>query len=175
MADVKVAIVIPPKNFKDETLSMLSLLLSKKDIRSLVAGFGAKDSLGSHGAVAKLDVAVTSLDPATVDALIIADGPGVDSFRLYEYRPLLEIVRAFHESKRLVVGVGNGIKVLAKANVIRDAKIAAADKETASLVALYHGLQTDSTLVLDKNVITLSDSSKMEQLAERVAAALGTA
>jgi putative intracellular protease/amidase len=175
MDEVKVAIIIPPRNFRDETVSLLGLLLAKKDMAKVVASVNSKDCLGAHGAVVKPDATFAELDPVRMSAIILADGSGVDSFRLYEYRPLLDIVKAFHENNKLVVGIGNGIKIAAKANVLREAKVANTEKETESLVTLYRGVPAKANLVLDKNVLTLSDSSKIDELVMRLAEALGTA
>ena len=175
MEEVNVAIIIPPKNFKDETLSMLDLLLSKKDIKKVVASVSIKECTGYHGAVVRPDITFKELDPSRASALILADGPGVDSFKLYDYRPLLDIVKSFYDSKKMVVVIGNGIKIAARANVIRDTKVANVGKEEDNLVRLYRGVPTKSNLVLDKNVMTLSDSSRIGELVVRLSEALGTA
>ncbi len=175
MEEVKVAIIIPPMNFKDETLSTLVLLLAKKDITKVVASVNPKDCTGYHGAVVKPDATFKELDPARTSAIILADGPGVDAFKLYEYRPLLDVVKAFHDSNRMVVGIGNGIKIAAKANVLRERKVASTDKETENLVRLYRGVPVKGNLVLDKNSLTLSDSGKIEELVVRLSEVLGTA
>lgn len=174
MEDVNVAIIVPPKNFKDETLSLLDLLLAKKDIRKVVASVNSRDCTGYHGAVVRPDTTFKELDPSRISALIIADGPGVDSFKLYDYRPLLDMVKQFHDSRKVVVGIGNGIKVLARANVIRDTKVADIGKEAQDLVRLYRGVPAKAYLVLDKNVLTLSDSGKVDELVVRLSEALGT-
>lgn len=141
----------------------------------VVASVNSKDCTGYHGAVVKPDATFAELDPLRLSAIILADGSGVDSFRLYEYRPLLDIVKAFHDNNRLVVGIGNGIKIAAKANVLREAKVAGTEPETESLVRLYRGVPAKGHLVLDKNIMTLSDSGKIEELVERMSEALGTA
>jgi len=175
MEDIKVAIVIPPKNFRDETLSTLDLLLAKKDIKKEVSGFTSKDCVGFHGAVVKPDSKILSLDPVSTSALILADGPGVDSLKLYDYRPLLDIVKSFHDNKKVIVGIGNGIKIVARANIVRDTKIASNDKDVEKLVSLYRGLAvTNNYLVRDKSIITLSDPNKIDELVTLLSEELGS-
>lgn len=175
MEEVKVAIIIPPRNFKDETLSLLGLLLAKKDMGKVIASVNPKDCTGYHGAVVKPDATFSDLDSAHASAIILADGPGVDSFKLYDYRPLLDIVKRFHDAGKMVVGIGNGIKIAARANVLRDAKVASAGQEADDMVRLYRGVPAKGYLVLDKNVLTLSDPAKVDELVVRLSEALGTA
>jgi putative intracellular protease/amidase len=143
-------------------VSRLGLLLSKKDIGNAITSLNLKDCSGYHGAVVKPDAELIELDPTQIDALIIADGPGVDSLKLYDYRPLLDVVNAFHSQNKLVAGIGNGIKVLARANIIKETKIANVSREDEKLVRLYRGLVSDNTLVLDKKILTLSNPDRIE-------------
>jgi protease I len=164
MKEVKIAIIIPSRDFKDETLSELNLLLVKKDIKITVASTTLKDCTGYHGAIVRPDATLKDLDPAHIDALLLVDGPGVESMRLYDHRPLLDLIRVFYENKRLIAGIGNGIKSIARANIIKDKKIANVGKEDENLVRLYRGVPTDNYLVFDKNILTLSNSSKVDEL-----------
>lgn len=176
MEEVSVAVIIPPRNFRDETISMLGLLLAKKDIKRILASVNPKACTGYHGAVVKPDTTFKELDPARTSAIILADGPGVDAFKLYDYMPLLDIVKAFHDHNRVVAVIGNGIKIAARANVLRDTKVAAsADKEEDDLVRLYRGVPAKGHLVLDKNVLTLSNPERIDELVVRLSEVLGTA
>lgn len=172
MTDIRVAVIVAP-GFRDETVSALSLLLAKNGIVEELSGFSANECRGQHGATVKPKKVLTEVDPSDVSALIIADGPGMDELRLYNYRPLLNLVRAFGERNRLIAGIGNGIKVVARANVIRDARIAHVDDDTAKLVRLYHGTVTEDALVIDRNILTLSDHSKIAEMVSRMAKELG--
>ncbi|MCL5239221.1 MAG: DJ-1/PfpI family protein [Candidatus Marsarchaeota archaeon] len=151
---MRVAILIAPRDFKDETVSHLQLLLGKKDVETQIASLSLKPCTGYHGAVVKPQIEAQALEPNTFDAILVADGPGVDSLKLYDYRPLLDLLKAFHESKRKIAGIGNGIKVVARANIIKDAKIAKTDEETEKLVVLYRGKPAQDFVVADKNIVT---------------------
>lgn len=161
---MKVAMLIPQKDFKDETLSKLRLWFDKKDIEGVVASLTLKDCTGYHGAVVKPKAEARELEPTRYDVLLIVDGPGVDSMRLYDQRPLLDLLKAFHDSNKIVVGIANGIKVIARANIIKDTKIAKPDPETEKMVRLYRGVPSENYLVFDNNVLTLSDPDKVDEL-----------
>ena len=168
-----VAIVVPQRDFKDESLSKISTLLAKKGLGRQVAGFSARECSGYHGAVIKPDISVWELDPVHVEALILVDGPGFDALRIHENRQFLDLVRQFFENKRLVGGVGNSIKAIARANIIKDTKIAKLEGEESRLVRLYHGISTEDPVVFDKNILTVSDSDNVERAVSIIAKALG--
>lgn len=160
---MKVAILIAQKDFKDETLSNLQLLFGKMDVESQVVGLTLKPCVGYHGAAVKPQAEMRDIPAGNFDVLLIADGPGVDSLRLYDHRPLLDMIKMFHDNNKLVAGVGNGIKVIARSNVIRDARVAKSDEETEKLVRLYRGKPTDDFVVHDKNILTLSSVDKISE------------
>jgi putative intracellular protease/amidase len=172
MRELKVAIIIPPREFKDETVSRLGLMLSKKDIGNSVASITLKECTGYHGAVVKPDAELIELDPTQIDALVLADGPGVDTLKMYEYRPLLDLIKTFYERNKLIAGIGNGIKIVARANIIKDVKIASVNRENDQLVMLYRGLISENYLVLDKNILTLSNPEKIEEFVTRLSEGL---
>ncbi len=166
---MKVAMLVAP-DFKDETLSMLQLMFGKNDIEGVVAGFSLRECKGYHGAVAKPTTEARELEPNSYDALLLVDGPGVESFKLYDNRPLLDLVRIFHDSERIVVGIGNSVKIIARANVIRDTKIARSDNaEGEKMTRLYRGILTDDEIVFDKKVLTLSNSDGIKDLVDILA------
>jgi putative intracellular protease/amidase len=170
---MKVAILISPKDFKDETLSSLQLMFGKTDIDGVVASFSLKDCYGWHGAVVKPKAEARELEPNTYQALLIVDGPGIDSLKLYDYRPLLDLIKIFHDANRIVVGIGNSVKVIARSNIIKDTKIAKTDdREVEKVTRLYRGNPTEEHMVLDNKVLTLSNSDKIDELAKLLAASV---
>lgn len=171
---MKVAIVIAPNNFKDETLSNVELILDKKGIEHRLASFTSKACTGYHGAVRKPDVNADAIEISDFDALILVDGPGVDAYKLYDHRRFLDVINAFHESNKMIVGMGNTTKILARSNVIRDTKIAGVkDEEATRLITLYKGVLTDKNIVIDKNLMTAADSSDAVEITTKFAEALG--
>ncbi|MDE1874065.1 MAG: DJ-1/PfpI family protein [Candidatus Micrarchaeota archaeon] len=161
---MKVAILVAPRDFKDETVSHLQLLLGKKDIESHIVSLTMKPCTGYHGAVVKPEMETAAIEAGAFDVLLVVDGPGVDSLKLYDYRPLLDLVRAFHEANKSVAGIGNGVKIVARANIIKDASIAKADDETEKLVRLYRGKPSENLVVADKGIITASGVESVDEL-----------
>ncbi len=171
---MKIVIVVPPKDFRDETLSNAELYLDKKGIEHQLASFSKKECMGSHGAVRKQDLSADTMEPADYAAILLLDGQGVDEFRLFEHRPLLDRVKGFYDSKKLIGGIGNALKIIAKANIVKETKLAGIDDEEASrLVRLYKGVPSDDAVVLDKNIITAADNSQLFEFINKFAEQLG--
>lgn len=170
---MKVAILVAPKDFKDETLSQLRLLFGKRDIESQVASLTLKPCTGYHGAVIKPETEMRALEPGAFDALLIADGPGVESLKLYDHRPLLDMIKLFHDSNKTVVGIGNGVRAVARANIIKDTRIAKVDEETDKLVRLYRGRPTDESVVSHNNIITVSSTDNVADFVAMLAQGAG--
>jgi putative intracellular protease/amidase len=168
--NMKVAILIAPRDFKDETVSKLQLLFGKKDIEGVITSLTLKECKGYHGATVKPSAEAREIEPMSYDVLLIADGPGIDSLKMYDHRPLLDLIKAFHDANRIVAGVDNGIKAIARANVIRDTKIAKPnDEETEKIARLYRGIITDDYVTFDKNVLTIANSDRIEELVDLLA------
>ncbi|MGC8676392.1 MAG: DJ-1/PfpI family protein [Candidatus Micrarchaeia archaeon] len=170
----KVSIIIAPNDFKDETLAKAELFLDKKGIEHEILSTAEATCKGYHGATRKQDARADEFEPAYTDAVLIVDGPGVESSRLYENRQILDRIKVAHENKKLIAAVGNAIKVVAKSNVIKDTKIASIDDEDAKrLVGLYRGVMTNAPLVMDKGILTASDDADMQEFVGAIADALG--
>lgn len=164
---MRVAIVIAPQDFKDETVSKLKGYLGKWGIETVIASYSSKECVGYHGAVYKPDVNISRLTPYEYDALVLADGAGVDTYKLYDVRQLLDIVRVFKSEGKLIAGVNNAIKVIARSNIIADTKIAVPkDKETERLVILFKGIASAEDMESDKNILTLSNSDRTDEFVD---------
>ncbi len=161
---MKVAVILAPRDFRDETLSQLKLYFSKKDVETKLASTTLGKCFGAHGAVAKSELEIDAMNPLDFDAVVVADGPGVDSLKMFDHRPLLDLIKLFKEANKAVVGIGNGIKVVARANIIKDMKIAEADAETKKLVELYRGKPTEEHVVRDGGIITASSNDDIPEL-----------
>ena len=50
---MRVAIFLPPKDFRDETVSMIKLILEKWKVDGVITSYTTKECVGRHGAVYK--------------------------------------------------------------------------------------------------------------------------
>ncbi|MGC8587313.1 MAG: DJ-1/PfpI family protein [Candidatus Micrarchaeia archaeon] len=152
---MRVAIVIPPKDFKDETVAGIKLMLEKWHVQVIVSSYTSEECIGYHGAIYKPGIDATKLGDEKLDAVVFADGPGVDEYKLYDFRPLLDMVRNFNSSGTLIGAIGNAVKIIARANIINGVHISVPnDGETIRLVQLYKGIPSGKSVELEKNIIS---------------------
>ncbi|MGC9010965.1 MAG: DJ-1/PfpI family protein [Candidatus Micrarchaeia archaeon] len=174
MVKVRVAIFVPPKDFRDETLSMVKLILEKWKVDGIITSYTTKECIGKHGAVYKPAINTAKVDPAEFDGIVLIDGDGVESYKLYDFRPLLDLVKRFYESKKIVGAIGNAIKIIARANIILDTKISAPiDEETQRLMRIYYGLNSPMEVEADKNIITARNPENADAFAQILLEKLG--
>ncbi|MGC8628600.1 MAG: DJ-1/PfpI family protein [Candidatus Micrarchaeia archaeon] len=171
---MKVSIIVAPKDFRDETLSQLELLLDKKGIGYEVLSLSNGECTGMHGATVKQKERADEFEPVYTDAVVIVDGKGIDDLRVFENRALLDRLKVAKENKKVLGAIGNGVKVLAKANIIKNAKIAAVeDEDSKRLIGLYKGQLANADVVASEGIVTAKDNSHMLEFVDSLSEALG--
>ena len=171
---MKVAIFIAPSDFKDETVSSARSLLEKWGVEGVITSMTMKECKGYHGAVYKPQINSAYVNPDDFSAILLVDGIGVESYKLYETKQLIDTVKMFYSSGKIVAAVGNAMKILAKASVVLNTKVAApADPETKRIVMLYKGIPSENEVEVQKNVITAGKSDKTSELVGLMLDSLG--
>lgn len=173
---MKAAILITPRDFKDESVSTTKRTLEKWHVDTFIACYSMSECTGYHGATYRPDIDASKIHPDDYDALILIDGQGVDLYKLHDYRPLLDTVKLFHMHNKLVAGIGNAVKILARANIISDTKIAFPNiEEVRRLVILYKGVPSKNFVELDKGILTLStpDPDRLSEFGSALIEGLG--
>ncbi len=171
---MKVAIIIAPRDFKDETLATLRLLLKKWDVDVAVSSYTSAECIGYHGATCVPDLNAAKVFTKDFDALILADGVGIEKYKLYDFRPLLDMVKHFDDEKKLIVAISNGIKILARANIVANKNISTPDdEETKRMVQLYKGMPSENAVEIDGNLLTAGDTETISQLVNALLGQLG--
>lgn len=171
---MKVAMFIAPRDFKDESVSKAKLMFEKWGIDVVITSYSTHDCVGYHGAVYKLDLNAARIDPSEFDALLLIDGKGIDDHKLYDFRPLLDTVKIFSMKSKPIAAINNSIKIVARANIISNVKIAMPkDDESRRLIILYHGVPSRNEIEDDKNIMTLSNSEKVYDFADLLVSKLG--
>ncbi len=161
---MKFLIFIPPNEFKDETLSTTKTFFDKWGIGYDITSYSTKACTGMHGAVQKLSINTNKVDPYQYDGILLVDGNGVESYKLQEFRPLLDILLKLNNANKYIAAVGNAQKIIARANVIKGKKIAAPqDTETKRTIQVFHGTLSEKSMEIDGNIITIRNSGALEE------------
>ncbi len=171
---MKVAIIVPPKNFSDETLSKLLLVLHKWNIDVTLSSYTTSQCIGLHGAIYTPDVNTAKLNPLDYSALLLVDGPGVDSYRLQDFKPLIDLTKLFIKENKIIGAFGNSVKIFIRANGFTPGKISAQESaEVRSFAATSRYVVTDKGVEVYKNLITATNSGNAIELANELLVKLG--
>ena len=171
---MRIALVIAPRGFKDESVAAAREMFKKWGIETVIASFTSNECTGYHGATCMPDMNVGRIDASQFDAIVLIDGPGVDQYKLYDVRPLLDVVKIFSGNKKLICGMNNSIKIMARANVVANTRLAMPkDEETRRLVELYKGIPSSKSIEFDNNLLTANDSSQAYQFMDLLLEKLG--
>lgn len=171
---MKLLILLSPKDFKDESMDTIKLFLDKWQVRYDIASYSTKDCVGYHGAVYKPSVNADSVSVSDYDGLMLIDGNGVELYKFYDYRPLLDLVMKFNNANKTIGAIGNAQKIIARANVIKDKRIATSpDEETKRLVILFHGVPSENDFEMSGNIFTVKKSANLQQAMQVVLSHFG--
>ena len=169
---MKFAVFVPAKDFKDESLNIVKLILAKSGIQYDIASY-SRACIGSHGAFYKADVSPSDVVPAKYEGVVLIDGPGIDDSTAYDYRPLLDTVTAMNSAGKYIISIGNAIKIPARANIIKGKKVAVPDLDSKRFVVLFYGVPSAANVEISGNLITAKDSKSLEMGAEPIMNILG--
>ena len=169
---MRFAVFVPTKDFRDESLNIVKLILTKSGARYDIAAYGGA-CIGSHGAFCKTDVNPSEVTPDKYDGIVLIDGIGIDATAAYDYRPMLDLVSAMNGAGKRIIGIGNAIKIPARANVIKGKKIVVPDQESRRFIVLFYGVPSASGIEISDNLITVRDSRALEANAESIMDILG--
>jgi putative intracellular protease/amidase len=169
---MRLAIFIPQKDFKDESLSLIKLIFDKWGVQYSIAAYG-KGGVGTHGALVKADIRPEEMTTDQFDGIVFVDGKGIDDQKVYDYRPLLEIVMRFNEANKYVIAVGNAVKIPCRANIVKARKVAVGDEETMRLARLFYGIPSPNPVEGMGNLVTIKNSKAIEDSMEQWLAFIG--
>lgn len=164
-----VLVFVSPRGFRDESLNAMKLFLAKWGITYKIASYTSHDSVGSHGAVVKTDVHGTKVAVQDYSGLILVDGEGIEGFKIYEYRPMLDMVLNFNNSGKPIIAIGNAIKIPSRANIIKDRKVSITrDQEANRLLMLFHGIPSKEPFEVAGNLVTIGNPESISEAMPKV-------
>lgn len=157
-------VFVTPTDFHDETLRTVNMFFDKWGVEHQTASYSTRECRGSHGMVCRPGVNASKASVFGYDALLIVDGPGIDSYKMYDYRPLLDMVYSFNSNGKFVCAIGNAIKVVARSNIVKGKRISMpGDASVKSMVLLFHGIPTQSAVEAQGNVCTVGNPAGLEE------------
>ncbi len=170
---MKLLIFITPKEFRDESVARFKLFLDRWNVENKITSYSKKECTGNHGAVYTPDINTGKVSADDYDGIVLVDGKGIESYKIYEFRPLLDLMLAFNAKKKAIIAVGNAVKVPARANIIKNKKIAVNDEETKRLVQLFHGIVSEQGVEIADNLVTVSSYIEIDSVMPQILQSMG--
>src|SRR5438445_8231547 len=102
---MKLLIFIAPREFKDETIATVKLFLDKWNVEHTISSYTHSDCVGSHGAVYQSQVHTGRVLTEDYDGIVLVDGKGVEMYKIYDHRPLLDLLLKFNERRKKIIAI----------------------------------------------------------------------
>jgi protease I len=167
-------IFLAPKDFHDETFKMLRLFFDRWNVEYKITSYSKTECHGRHGEVVKPDINAGVVVPSEYDGIVLVGGSGIDSYKLFDFRPLLDLLMQFNAAHKRIIAVDSAIKVVARANIIKGKGISTPEnEETKRLVLLFHGIPTQNNIEFADNIVTIRDPASMEETLDEMISKLG--
>lgn len=170
---MKLLIFITPKEFRDESIARFKLFLDRWGVDNKITSYSKKECVGNHGAVYTPDINTGRVYVDDYDGIVLVDGKGVDTYKIYDYRPLLELLSSFDAKRKAIIAVGNAVRIPARANIIKNKKVTVSDDETKRLVQLFHGIPSEEGLEIADNLVTVSSYIEIDSVMPQILQHIG--
>lgn len=169
---MQVLYVIAPQDFRDEEYFKPSEILKRAGIKVVTASLRRGKCTGMFGGSVDAELSVKeALDKVdSFDALVIAGGSG--AVKLREDNDMIELVKRFHEKKKLVAAICISPTILAKAGILRGKQAtvwsSALDRSNIKLLEKYGATYKGERVVVDDDIITASGPEAAQEFGEAI-------
>lgn len=162
---MKILIVIAPEKFRDEEFAVPAAALQKAGIGYDVASKRRGSCTGMLGMKVNATLSFEEVDPKAYDGILIVGGGGSQAY-LWDDDLLLEMVKYFHTTARVVAAVCLAPVVLARAGILKGKK-ATFFNSPASFREMKAGgaVLVDKPVVADSRIITANGPAAAEEFA----------
>lgn len=148
---MKSILIISADKFEDTELLVPYYRLKEAGYEVTVASIRKGKIVGKHGYEVKATEAVSDVDPAGFDALVLPGGKAPAVLR--EHREVLDTARQFMKSGKPVAAICHGPQVLISAGVLGGRRATSYESVKAEMEAAEVRYE-DREVVVDKNLVT---------------------
>ncbi|MBE0476502.1 MAG: DJ-1/PfpI family protein [Coriobacteriia bacterium] len=168
MADV--LMVIAPDQFRDEEYAVPKDILEERGARVVTGSVAPGPCRGKLGLMAMADVGLDEVDHADYDAVVFVGGAGSNVF--FDDVVAHALVRAAHDSGRILGAICIAPSILAHAGILRGRRVTSFPSQREDLEA--HGaVVTDAPVEVDGRIVTACGPEAAHDFGTALADALG--
>jgi len=149
---MKVLMVIAPTRFRDEEYSKPKEIFEKSGIEVVTASTTTVECSGMLGARVKPNILIKDAKEQDFSVIIIVGGSG--SSMLFNERSLLELIRKFNDSKKIIGAICLACIVLIKAGIMKGKKMTGWSPDTKVEAQKAGVTYIGEEIIEDNNIIT---------------------
>ena len=165
----KILMVIAPKNFRDEELSIPKQYFESIGATVRVASVSKNEATGMLGARVKPDLALSEVDIKKYDALVIVGGVGSKEY-LWSNDELLTLVKEAYDNNKIVAAICLSPVVLARAGILKGKEATVFPSNDAVEELKKAGVKyVDKPVVISGKIITARDPKAAKEFAKAIA------
>ena len=164
-----IVVVIAPKNFRDEELSIPKQYFESMGATVRVASVSKNEAIGMLGARVKPDLALSEVDIKKYDALVIVGGVGSREY-LWSNDELLTLVKEAYDNNKIVAAICLSPVILARAGILKGKEATVFPSNDAVEELKKAGAKyVDKPVVISGKIITARDPKAAEEFAKAIA------
>jgi protease I len=148
-----VLFIVPTKDFRDADYTEPSSALGQEDMAVTVAASDWRCE-GSLGTIVKPDLLVKNVNVHDFDALFIVGGIGARDLAVD--LSVIDLVREFGRTPKIITAIGNGVTVLAAAGLL-EGRYVGATVVGADYILSKGAKLSKQSIVVDGRIITAVD------------------
>jgi len=132
----KILMIIAPKDFRDEELSVPEEIFEKNGYRVYIAST-EKEATGMLGKRVSVDYLLEDVDISEYDALVIVGGSG-SRYYLWNNKELIDMVKKAYNEGRVVAAICLSPVVLANSGILKGKEATVfPDPEAVSIIRIF--------------------------------------
>lgn len=167
LADKKVLLVIPPKDFQDEEYEITRKVLEGRGVKVEVASSSLGEARGMKGAAVRPTVLLDDVKYYNYDAIVFVGGEGARQY--FDYEKATKLAK---DAEYKVLGaIGEALLVLANAGVLRGKRVTGSLWMAGSMRA-REAIYTGKELEVDGKLVTARDAQHAEHFGNALLKAL---
>lgn len=152
MRKSKVAMVVAPKEFRDEEYSEPRRILTEGGCEVKVVSSGVRPCRGRFGLEAPVDLQIEELKAKDFDAVILVGGPGAMQF--FRDIVLHQILRDFAAEGKIIGAICIAPTILGNAGLLKGKSVTAYSSEHKYLQSVGARVNAKDAVVIDGSLIT---------------------
>jgi protease I len=165
---MKILVAVAPEKFRDEELAVPVAAFRKEGIAFDITSTHRGYCTGMLGGKTTATCAFEEVDPEQYGCLVIIGGTGSQT-HLWNDRILIQLVRHFHESRKIVAAICLAPVVLAHAGILNGRKATCFESpESFREMKAGGAVLVNKPVVADGNIITANGPSAAQEFADAI-------